>query len=167
MGASVQPTGASSGSAGPINEHGHLVRELSPGLVDILLATNGPDAPEGLPLLAVRHLGGQITAEQVPSCYGYRDAQFLINATGADLGPELAAVVDQHHEALDARLGPYSVGGVGVNFIGKARGGREGDLARTRAAFAPHDYQRLAALKRRYDPGNMFRFNHNIPPAGD
>jgi FAD/FMN-containing dehydrogenase len=34
----------------------------------------------------------------------------------------------------------------------------------TRAAYSPQTYQRLVTLKRRYDPRNVFRFNHNITP---
>jgi FAD/FMN-containing dehydrogenase len=34
-----------------------------------------------------------------------------------------------------------------------------------RAAWGPEKYERLIAVKGRYDPANRFRFNHNIPPA--
>ena len=33
-----------------------------------------------------------------------------------------------------------------------------------RAAYRPEDYDRLVELKSRWDPGNLFRFNQNIPP---
>jgi hypothetical protein len=36
---------------------------------------------------------------------------------------------------------------------------------RVRAAYSPEDWQRLVGLKDRYDPGNLFRFNRNIPPS--
>ena len=35
----------------------------------------------------------------------------------------------------------------------------------TRKAFDDPTYQRLRSSKAEYDPGNMFRFNHNIPPG--
>jgi FAD/FMN-containing dehydrogenase len=35
---------------------------------------------------------------------------------------------------------------------------------RIRAAYGPERYERLVAVKRRLDPENIFRFNHNIAP---
>jgi FAD/FMN-containing dehydrogenase len=36
---------------------------------------------------------------------------------------------------------------------------------RVKAAYAPEDFERLVALKDRYDPQNVFRFNRNITPS--
>jgi FAD/FMN-containing dehydrogenase len=38
--------------------------------------------------------------------------------------------------------------------------------ARIHEAYPGPTFDRLAAIKRRYDPTNLFRLNHNIPPAG-
>ena len=57
-------------------------------------------------------------------------------------------------------LQPFATGGAYVNFLGD-----EGE-ARVRAAYSPRTYERLAALKTRYDPTNFFRLNNNIPPNG-
>jgi FAD/FMN-containing dehydrogenase len=62
-----------------------------------------------------------------------------------------------------AAIEPHASGGQYVNFLGQ-EGGRD----RTQAALAvygPAKLQRLVALKRRYDPDNILRLNHNIPPG--
>jgi FAD/FMN-containing dehydrogenase len=38
-------------------------------------------------------------------------------------------------------------------------------IERVRAAYGHAKFERLRQVKRRYDPHNLFRFNHNIPPA--
>ena len=38
-------------------------------------------------------------------------------------------------------------------------------IERVRAAYGDAKFERLRQVKRRYDPHNLFRFNHNIPPA--
>jgi FAD/FMN-containing dehydrogenase len=54
----------------------------------------------------------------------------------------------------------YSNGGVYLNFIGA-----EGQ-DRVRAAYGDEKYERLTAIKAEWDPGNVFRGNQNIEPAG-
>jgi FAD/FMN-containing dehydrogenase len=55
---------------------------------------------------------------------------------------------------------PWSTGGVYVNFLGDE--GRD----RVRAAYGEETYDRLVALKDRYDPDNFFHLNQNIEPSG-
>jgi FAD/FMN-containing dehydrogenase len=55
-------------------------------------------------------------------------------------------------------LEPYHMG-VYVNFLGDE--GQE----RVVESYGPEKYARLRALKRRYDPDNLFHVNQNIPPA--
>ena len=62
--------------------------------------------------------------------------------------------------ALWADLHRFSSGAVYLNFPGF---GEEGD-ALVRAGYG-ENYERLAAIKRTYDPTNLFRMNQNIRPA--
>jgi FAD/FMN-containing dehydrogenase len=57
------------------------------------------------------------------------------------------------------RLEPYSTGAGYLNFPGLY----EDADTMVQGTFGPN-LERLAALKRRYDPDNVFRLNHNIRP---
>lgn len=63
--------------------------------------------------------------------------------------------------SLREDLRPHTTGGVWLNWLGD-----EGD-SRIRAAFGEENYRRLRAVKQVYDPENLFRANHNLPPAGE
>ncbi|WP_236700386.1 BBE domain-containing protein [Allosalinactinospora lopnorensis] len=60
---------------------------------------------------------------------------------------------------IRADMRRWSTGDVYLNFIGD-----EGEQ-RILSAFGADNYRRLAAVKRRYDPDNVFHRNHNIKPA--
>ena len=57
---------------------------------------------------------------------------------------------------------PYSSGSVYVNYLGQAadEGGK-----RVKDAYGLETYARLVALKKKYDPANLFRLNQNIDPS--
>jgi FAD/FMN-containing dehydrogenase len=59
---------------------------------------------------------------------------------------------------LATAMGPFSSGSVYVNYLGS-----EGD-ERIRSAYGAN-YDRLAAVKKAYDPDNSFRLNQNIAPS--
>jgi FAD/FMN-containing dehydrogenase len=64
--------------------------------------------------------------------------------------------------ALWTAMQPFTADAVYVNYLGETRDeGQE----RIRAAYGTATYDRLAALKREYDPTNFFRMNQNIAPA--
>ncbi len=56
-------------------------------------------------------------------------------------------------------MGPYLKEQQYVNYVADDEGADH-----LRAAFGPN-YERLVQVKRTYDPDNLFRLNHNIPPG--
>ena len=55
-------------------------------------------------------------------------------------------------------MGPYTIPGISLNFT------MDQDESRVRSFFRGGKYERLVALKKQYDPGNLFRLNQNIKP---
>lgn len=74
---------------------------------------------------------------------------------GADQADAVTRWARRYWEAVH----PHTLGGAYVNFMME-----EGE-ERVKATYGPN-YERLAAVKRRYDPENFFRVNQNIRPAG-
>jgi FAD/FMN-containing dehydrogenase len=129
-------------------------KESVPEVLQILAEVR---ASKRSPFIAVRSLGGAVS--RVPgdaTAYAHRQAELMVVTTA--VGPK--PVVEAARPALDAiwgRLAPH-VNGAYANFLGSAT---EEDVA---AIYPAQTYQRLAAVKRQYDPGNLFARNHNIRP---
>jgi FAD/FMN-containing dehydrogenase len=108
----------------------------------------------------LRSLGGAFG--RVPAdatAFAHRDAQVLLVAAAMPPAPEVAGQALAGWPAVAARAS-----GAYTGFLGPAA---EADAdAGVAAAYPPATYQRLARVKRSYDPGNVFRRNHNIRPAG-
>jgi FAD/FMN-containing dehydrogenase len=135
------------------------LREFNEDAADELVHLAGPDSTCPLRLVELRHLGGALAlSPQVPNAVGNRDANFLLylaGIAGTTTVPEYAQLV------LD-RMAPWSTGQSLPNFLGAADTTPE----RVRAAYTSEDYRRLVRVKRAYDPENLFRITHNIPPTG-
>jgi FAD/FMN-containing dehydrogenase len=107
----------------------------------------------------LRVLGGAIA--RVPdeaTAYAHRTSEIMVNVAVFYEGDHDRA---QKQAWVEELLGAIrqSDDGAYVNFVGD-----EGE-ARVRAAYPGATYDRLAEIKRRYDPENLFRLNQNIPPA--
>lgn len=132
-----------------------LVPTLEDVVVDDLVAAHQGDRPT---VLSLRSLGGAF-GRVLPdaTAFAHRDAEALV--IGAVLVPTDATDAAVH----DALGGWYPVAahgtGVYVNFQGSAG---EADL---HAAYPPATLERLAAVKRAYDPRNVFDRNLNIAPG--
>lgn len=137
----------------------HYLPPLSDGAIETMLERAWRKSSPGSYTI-VFHLGGAIArhADDETAVSG-RDAMHAvnINAAWAEGGP--------HHEDIAwcreyfAAMQPHATGGVYVNFLHNDEG-----EARVRAAYGDR-YERLAEIKARYDPANVFRSNQNIRPA--
>jgi FAD/FMN-containing dehydrogenase len=108
---------------------------------------------------ALFHLGGAVGRED-PEGSAFEDRRATHAMTIDGVWPEPAAsgaCIAWARNFWEA-VRPYSTGRVYVNFLGQ-----EGP-DRVRTAYGAAKYERLCALKRKYDPTNFFRMNQNIVP---
>jgi FAD/FMN-containing dehydrogenase len=136
----------------------NFVRELTDEAIAAHLV-HGPKLPAVNSTVHIYPINGAV--HRVPSdatAFAYRDANFAPVIAG--MWPDPAANeaniqwVRDYYEAT----APHSEEGGYVNFMAAD------DQSRIRANYK-QNYDRLARVKRQYDPGNLFRFNQNIEPA--
>jgi FAD/FMN-containing dehydrogenase len=107
----------------------------------------------------LRVLGGAMARVPVDAtAFAHRKSPIMANLAAFYAGPEDQAVREAWVSDFAAALGQGDNGAY-VNFLGD-----EG-AARVRAAYPGPSWERLAAIKARYDPTNLFRLNQNITPA--
>jgi FAD/FMN-containing dehydrogenase len=136
--------------------------EYLSGLTDEAIDVLADHAPQGLDpltqIIVFRHGGSVSRIGDEETAFANREPAYLLHPLGAWVEPE----DDERHIAwlreLVRDMEPFKTGGVYLNF---SPGGEE----RLLDGYGHGKYERLVALKRKYDPANVFRFNHNIRPA--
>jgi FAD/FMN-containing dehydrogenase len=135
----------------------HNFTALSDGLLDTLVDYVGtlPTAECEIFIAQVGGASNRIGADA--TAYPHRDANFVMNVhtRWRDRGDEQTAI--KWAREFFAATAPHATGGVYVNFM------PEDETERVPGAYGAN-YLRLAALKAKYDPGNLFRLNQNVQP---
>jgi FAD/FMN-containing dehydrogenase len=136
----------------------HNFLELSDSLLDTLVSY-AARIPTGECEIFIAQLGGATSRVAADAtAYPHRNANFLMNVHA-----RWRERADERHSidwarSFFAETAPHATGGVYVNFM------PEDETERVSSAYGAN-YSRLAALKAKYDPGNLFRLNQNIRPA--
>jgi FAD binding domain/Berberine and berberine like len=136
------------------------VATLSDDVIDVVVS-HGRRISSPLSSIALWQMGGAVA--RVPddaTAFSGRSTGFTFNINGNT--PTADGFDGQRQWARDYwdALAPFHTG-VYVNFL------MEEGSTRVRQAYGEGKYQRLATLKQKYDPGNVFRLNQNIEPPDE
>ncbi len=140
---------------------GHCLRDLEPSAIDVITATI-QDRPAPPSFLLLEAITGAARHEPAGgAAFGQRAARWNVSALAIWTDPADDARQVAWARAVAEGLRPASLTGAGYANYASADESTE----RVLAAFGPERFARLAEVKRRYDPANVFRANLNIPPA--
>jgi FAD/FMN-containing dehydrogenase len=131
-----------------------LPDEALDALVDRFRAITSP-----LSALLIEQFGGAVA--RVPAeetAFAQRDAMFNLAIVSRWTDAATASTHTDWARQTSAAIQPFTSGGVYVNYLG------EEGADRIKAAYGPK-YEKLVAVKKKYDPNNLFRVNQNIQPA--
>jgi hypothetical protein len=141
----------------PFAGSGQMLDQLPPGAIDALTAAAGPGSSSPLLSLELRHLGGALTeAPADAGALATLDQAFLTFGVGMITDSGSASAVRIQLDVVADALKPWDSGVRLANFV---------DVPiDTRTCYPPETYRRLQEVKGRYDPADLFRANHPIPP---
>jgi FAD/FMN-containing dehydrogenase len=135
----------------------HNFTALSDGLLDTLVDYVGTLPTEECEIFIGQVGGASSRIGADATAYPHRDANFVMNVhtRWRQRGDEQTAI--KWAREFFAATAPHATGGVYVNFM------PDDETERVPGAYGSN-YARLAALKAKYDPGNLFRLNQNVQP---
>jgi hypothetical protein len=145
---------------------GGYVEDLSDDIIDVAL-DHGSRMPSPMSQIHFHQMGGAVG--RVPmgaTAFSGRDAGYTYNVISTWAEP----AEDQQHMRANRQLATaltgMSMGRAYVNFQSD-RPGTDGGVSddRVAAMYGSEVYDRLARLKREYDPSNVFHLNQNVLPA--
>jgi FAD/FMN-containing dehydrogenase len=136
----------------------HNLTQLADGLLDTLV-DHAAKLPTPQTEIFVASLGGATARPAADAtAYSARDTRFIVNVHGRWDDPKDDARGIGWTRALFDAAAPYATGAAYINFM------TADEKDRVRTVYGPN-YERLAKIKRTYDPGNLFSVNQNIAPA--
>lgn len=129
-------------------------RRVAETIIDNLQASTAP-----MRVAQLRVLGGAMARVPVEAtAFAHRQRRIMVNVAALYQHPDEAAQHEAWATDFAAALRQGETGAY-VGFLG------HDGAARIREAYPGPTWERLMAVKRRYDPTNLFRLNQNIPPA--
>jgi FAD/FMN-containing dehydrogenase len=138
---------------------GDFVKSLSDAAIDAHIEHAG-NAPSELSLMHLYPIDGAVhRVRSNETAWSTRDATWSMVIAGIDSSPQKARSLTQWARAYWEAVHPFNQAGGYVNFMMDDEG-----EARVKATYGDN-YERLVALKYKYDPSNLFRVNQNIRPA--
>jgi hypothetical protein len=137
---------------------GDFVKELSDKAIDAHLEW-AAKAPSQLSLTHLYPIDGAVhSVARSETAWGFRDATWSMVIAGIDADPKKAGALTAWAKGYWEAVHPHTLGGAYVNFM------MDEGVERIKATYRDN-YDRLAQIKRKYDPSNFFRINQNIKPA--
>jgi len=136
----------------------HEFMDLPDALIDTLVDFAGR-LPDPMTEIAFAQLGGAIgRVPNAATAYSHREARYLVNLHGRwDAAANDSRCIGWARDLFKA-CAPFSTGAVYVNFL------TADEEDRVKMAYGAN-YTRLASIKKKFDPTNLFRVNMNIRPA--
>ena len=135
-----------------------FVKDLSDEAI-ALHVEHGAQLPTAMSTMHLYPINGAVhRVAKDETAFSFRDANFAEVIVGVDAEPANCERMISWARNYWQALHPYSAGGAYVNMM------MEEGQDQVRAAYGGN-YERLRAIKTRYDPKNLFRINQNIQPA--
>jgi FAD/FMN-containing dehydrogenase len=147
----------------PYYDRTTTLREFSAKALGTLVEFAGPESANPLVNIEIRALGGALDREPaVPDAVPTRGIPYVLFAFGVG-GPDAAGEMRGWLERMVQTFAPFAVDERRMlNFLSIDEATTP---EQTRLVYGAERYDRLAVIKRRFDPANIFRMNHNIEPA--
>jgi hypothetical protein len=139
---------------------GDFVKTLPDEAIDTHIAQAG-EAPSDFCLMHLYPIDGAVRrVSKDATAWSTRDAAWSMVICGIDSDPKKAEALKRWGRGYWKAVHPFNMDGAYVNFLMDD----EAD-GRVQASYG-ENYQRLASIKAKYDPQNLFRVNQNIKPGG-
>jgi hypothetical protein len=139
----------------PALGHHRVIEELPDEAIDAFYEAAGPESDSPLLLAELRHLGGALARpDENGGALDKLDGEFAMLGIGMLMDPAMKEPIDGQLDRMSDAMDPWAADGGYYNYAE-----RPSDLE---AILPAETCQRLAQVKRSWDPENLIRANHSV-----